>query len=850
MFFSSRIFLLLAITGVLLYGCAGHGSQPVAPDETPSIPELTGSADTASNSSGNSHYLLSYNFIYVDPEAPDGPKFEIVPVREGEIHLNILKFLEDGPCTNCFKIVGFNVPQPGYLDVDIQIDHPFDYLFYSVFDVRGIMMFQGSHEFPVAGKSISDPTLGDGALLNADGYTALYNGSTITAPVGDLQKYYPGNMATPAIPNSDINGYKYFITDIPANNRNAFFGDSSGVDVQTYSLKLPTGPFVMGYAVDANWWTPINSPVNDPLTDFDLNANCPEPWKIGVTEVQIGGGLTDQGGQTKLWIDVFDWQGKDTHHNPVVECPELFDGTIAAIWNSDKPTYSIYEVILPNSKLASAGEYPCLVSIEANENDPVGKPWLDLKAYQTYIVKVAEGQTGDGNLLWAKRAGGTYFENGYGITSLSDNSAVVIGWFTGSATFGPSEPNQTVLTSVGSCNTFIARYNPDGTLAWAKRAGRGNNYEEGLGITTLSDNSTVVTGGFNGSATFGSGEPNETVLTSDGGEDIFIARYNPDGTGGEFYGLGDDWGNGITTLSDNSTVVTGVFEYSATFGPGEPNQTVLSSVGSRDIFIARYNQDGTLAWAKRAGGISYNDGGYGITTLSDNSTVVTGEFNGSATFGPGEPNQTILTSASGNDIFVARYNPEGTLAWAKRAGGGSSENGCGITALSDNSTVVTGWLGESATFGPGEPNEIVLNGGFFIARYNANGSLAWAKSVAGARGEGITALSDNSTVVTGEFCGSVTFGPGEPIQTNLTSDGYSDIFIAHYNPDGTLAWVKRAGGASTSDDRGFGITALSDNSTVGTGQFFKSSTFGPGEPNETILTSDGYEDIFIARFNP
>ena len=55
--------------------------------------------------------------------------------------------------------------------------------------------------------------------------------------------------------------------------------------------------------------------------------------------------------------------------------------------------------------------------------------------------------------------------------------------------------------------------------------------------------------------------------------------------------------------------------------------------------------------------------------LSDGSSLVTGMFGGTATFGPGEPEETTLTPAGGANIFVARYNPDGTLAWAKRAGG-------------------------------------------------------------------------------------------------------------------------------------------------------------------------------------
>ncbi|MCX6647664.1 MAG: hypothetical protein NTY09_15075 [bacterium] len=830
-----RFTLIIAIAGLIIAGCSGHNSAPVAPDETISPQDLTGSADVSNDPGVNSHYLLSSGLIYVNTENPNDPIIEIIPAREGEMHLNILKFLEVGPCSDCFRIVGFNFPGPGYenLNVDIRIDHPFNDLLYSAFDVRGIIMFNGSHEFPAIDKTTSDPSIGEGSLLNADGYTALYNASTLTAPVGDLQKYFPGKLSTATVPNSDINGYIYFRSDDPANNRNAFYADS--FDVKTFSMKLPTEVFVIGYAVDASWWLPVSEPVDDPLTDFGADANCTEPWKIEAKD--IGPGLTEEDGSAKIQIDVYDWQGNPPLPCPTVQGPEVASGGYVAAGECDGDGYARYEVDISNSNNAPSGDYICLVSAEAKENDPIGTPWLDLTAYQLINLQVTiGGEPESGDLLWAKRAGGAsgnYSDSGSGITTLSDNSTVVTGWFSGSATFGPGEPNQTVLTSAGDQDIFIARYNPYGSLTWVKSAGGGRGY----GITTLSDNSTVVTGG------------------------SCIARYNPDGTLAWAKSAGGS-GEGITTLSDNSTVVTGWFIDSATFGPGEPNETILTSDGSWDIFIARYGPDGTLAWAKRAGGATLDDwcseSGYGITTLSDNSAVVTGMFNGSATFGPGEPNETILAAAGESDIFIARYNPDGTLAWAKSAEGASGYDwGKGITTLSDNSTVVTGWFIDSATFGPGEPNETILTsaGGddIFIARYNPDGTLAWAKRAGGAsdydRGQGITTLSDNSTVVTGYFEGSATFGPGEPNETILTAAGSDDIFIARYNPDGTLAWVKRAGGPGGYDS-GWGITTLSDNSTVVSGSFFYSVTFGLGEPNETVLTSAGYFDIFIARFAP
>ncbi len=856
MVLSLRGFFLISFIWILICGCSGNSTQPVSPENPVSSPGLTVREELGVSPDGANHYLMNYGYIFVDPNHPDSPQLEVIPVRQGEFHLNVLKLLEISPCTDCFRVVGFDFPEPGKLNLDILIEHPWADLDYSVFDVRAIIMFNGSHEFPICGKSTSDPALGDGVVLNPDGCTALYNGSTVTASCGEFKKYFQGELATWLVPDSDINGYKYFITDNPSNNRNAFYAGS--VDVRTFSLQLPPITWVIGYAVDASWEPPISMPVDDPLTDFDLNANCTEPWKVVVTEEKIGPGLTIHGGLTRLLIDVYDWQGKSTHHEPVVECPEIFDGFLTGTWVSDEVDYTRYEVFVSNDNLAPVGNFLCLIGLEAIENDPTETPWLDLTAYQFSSLDVGEVGT-DGNLIWAKRAGGTYFETGYAITTISDDSTVVTGSFTGSALFGQGEPNEIVLIHTGQGDIFIARYNPDGSLAWVKQAG-GTDGDSGRGITSLSDNSTVVTGYFWISATFGQGEPNETVLNSGGYCDIFVARYNPDGSlawAKQAGGIEHDKGYSIAALSDNSTVVTGYFYSSAIFGKGEPNETVLNSGGYCDIFVARYNPDGSLEWAKRAGGI-YHNGGYGITALSDNSTVVTGSFTGSTTFGKGEPNETILNSAGNYDIFIARYNPDGSLAWVRQASTTFNGRGLSITTLSDNSTVVTGFFADSATFGPGEPNETVLISAkyqdVFIARYNPDGNLAWAKRAGGTsrdHGEGITTLSDNSTVVAGRFASSATFGQGEPNETILNSAGSTDIFIARYNPDGSLAWVNQASG--TGQDEGWGITTLSDNSTVVTGNFGgfygDSATFGLGEPNETILNSVGpYGDIFIARF--
>ncbi len=117
---------------------------------------------------------------------------------------------------------------------------------------------------------------------------------------------------------------------------------------------------------------------------------------------------------------------------------------------------------------------------------------------------------------------------------------------------------------------------------------------------------------------------------------------------------GGDYGYGITSLSDGCAIVTGSFQGTASFG-----DTTLTSAGEEDVFIAKLNVDGSYAWATKAGG-SYSefDAGFGnnITSLSDGSSIVTGSFYGTASFG-----DTTLTSAGGYDAFIAKLNADGSF---------------------------------------------------------------------------------------------------------------------------------------------------------------------------------------------
>lgn len=360
----------------LLVSCSGSS----AVSQTPITPDLSGQVETQEAG----HYLWAYYQIYFDPETNT---VEIAPYRQVADHWNVLKFLEKGPCFNCVSILGIADTGNGTKNFDVQVSHPFTTANLTGFDVRGIAMFAGSKGFPVSGLSTPDRYAGDGALVNADGFTTLYNGTTAGMGPGGFQGYFKGKYTPAQIPNALLNGYKRHISPGMTNTRNMFYANTSVI--ATYELDMPDTAFIFGYAVDASWAPATTKPVINPGSDFPPEANCEEPWKVDVTIENIDQGLTDEGGQAKLIIDVYDHQGKTSFFPPVIECPELFDGTVNGIWTADGADYTRFEATVENVKLAAIDDYMCLISVTDTE-DATAPEWLDLKGYQIVWLTVAD----------------------------------------------------------------------------------------------------------------------------------------------------------------------------------------------------------------------------------------------------------------------------------------------------------------------------------------------------------------------------------------------------------------------------------------------------------------------------
>jgi hypothetical protein len=369
--------------------------------------------------------------------------------------------------------------------------------------------------------------------------------------------------------------------------------------------------------------------------------------------------------------------------------------------------------------------------------------------------------------------------------------------------------------------------------AWAKSEG-GTGTEYGLCAATDGAGNLYVTGTFSSpTITFGS-----TTLTNAGSIDFYIVKYDPmgnilwaKGAGGN----GVDFPNPVKTDAFGNVYVSGYFDSdSITIGT-----TTLINVGNYDLFIVKYSSSGNVLWARTAGS-TQSDQVLSAATDANGNLYITGSYDASITIGA-----ISLNNSGGSDIYVAKYDPSGNVLWANRAGGWGGDVGIGISTDDSMNVYVTGFYSSSILFG----STTLSNAGsadVFMVKYNASGSVIWAKGAGGTGfdyGNYISTDVNSNVYVTGSFeSNSISFG-----SNTFNNAGSRDIFIAKYNTGANLIWAKAAGGTEL-DYAGSAIADASGNLFV-TGSYQSTSiTFGSTTLSNADITGNS-ADMCIAKYD-
>lgn len=317
-------------------------------------------------------------------------------------------------------------------------------------------------------------------------------------------------------------------------------------------------------------------------------------------------------------------------------------------------------------------------------------------------------------------------------------------------------------------------------------------------------------------------------------------------------------------------------------------------LGGSDFFVAKVSKEGRFLWVRSLGG-SLVDRGYGVATDATGNAYVTGHYQST----DAQANGQTLPNAGDYDIFVAKYDPAGTLLWIKTAGGKGYDYGHGIVVDSKGDIVVTGAVAGEAKFG-----DITVNAGsttrpIFCAKYDAAGTLKWVKTTSGkfsGSGHGLGVDAQDSIYIGGSGSGVGSIGavklepkssagvvlkltsegegvwaatlPGVPsagfheitVDTagrtwcagmfkgelnggpKTTGDKDSDGVLAHFSPEGKLVWSHVIQGPAV--DYCLGVATDNTGRCFVTGEFSATATFAG-----KTLTSQGATDIYTAAFD-
>ena len=272
----------------------------------------------------------------------------------------------------------------------------------------------------------------------------------------------------------------------------------------------------------------------------------------------------------------------------------------------------------------------------------------------------------DGDTLWTKRFGSTGKELPKDVTLDAAGNIYATGSFSDGADFGG-----TILNSLNAEDVFLVKVLTDGTVDWARNVAGGQNLDRGNSLIVDKTGNIHIIGFFKDSLIF----ENDT-LVSNGKPNNFAAEYN---NNGDFLSVAhfinttvnSDRFNSISLAHDGGTLISGFFRDSIKYNDPAVGWMYITSVGGDDIVVFKFNQDEEVEWVRTAGSTGA-DRGYDATTDASGNVYLGGYFSGSAKFDSTDlaarDSRTINTKG-GIDIFVAKYNSQGTLQWIFENGG-------------------------------------------------------------------------------------------------------------------------------------------------------------------------------------
>jgi len=388
------------------------------------------------------------------------------------------------------------------------------------------------------------------------------------------------------------------------------------------------------------------------------------------------------------------------------------------------------------------------------------------------------------------QAGSSGSDYSYDICVDKAGNKYITGKYKGTIDFGRGVS----ITPVDNYDIFVAKYNADSEIQWAKSYG-GISADEGNAVTVDNHGNVIVAGVF-----FSSINNGADTLFGQGSFDIFVLKLDSDGNhlwmkqgATENYDKPTD----IKVDSEGNYILLGYYDVndSLTLPFVYEGLELTTSQGERDVLVIKMDSDGNPLWGVTGGGAD-NDYSSGLVLDENDDIYFTGNYdNEEALFGT-----TTLPNIDGYEVFIAKVNSMGTYEWAVAATGPGDAKGYGIDFLpidgESGIVLATGYFEDSLYIGlDNQLLESVGDDDIYILSYNADGTFDGGSSY-GSTGEdqakaiNIVPGSDGYYYVSG-----ITKGDFVTPTDSLVNYGDRDMFVLKMRYD-ELVWVKNYGGSA------------------------------------------------------
>lgn len=371
--------------------------------------------------------------------------------------------------------------------------------------------------------------------------------------------------------------------------------------------------------------------------------------------------------------------GSITLTNPGIGTSDIFvtkhSATGTALWSK---TFGGSDGEIPNSVCVDSNGDIYVTGWYASSNVAFGSQTLTNSSAGNSDVFVLKLNP-NGNVVWAKSAGGNSTDRGQSICVDASGNVIVAGLFTSSViNFGSLSINH---SGSGNSDVFVVKYDSNGNTVWTRGAG-GNGSDVANSVATDLSNNIYVTGYFSSASINFSG--NTLTNSGAGSQDLFLVKFNPTGTiqwSTKSSGHLDEYGSALA-VSATGVYLTGAFSSSVV--TIDNANLSNNSAGTHDAIIAKYNLNGSLLWAKKIGGADA-DVGLDIDLDGQDRVFISGNFaSGSINL----DGIILINALTGyKDMFYAAYDATGLNLWATKIGDSFDESAYGIAVNTLGNTI-------------------------------------------------------------------------------------------------------------------------------------------------------------------